>query len=168
MYKALKHFSTGQKNQFEVILALSQGADYILIDGYNFIFANELLRNLAQKEISLARDTLTRLMCDYAAFKRCKILIVFDAYRRKGGEGSVEKCGDVTVIYTKEAQTADAYIEKTTHDIAATHRVRVVTSDMQEQLVVLGSGGLRVSAAEFSAEIALTQNEIKEAIDSLG
>jgi len=145
-----------------------KGEDYILIDGYNFIFANELLRNLAQKEISLARDTLTRLMCDYAAFKRCKILIVFDAYRRKGGEGSVEKCGDVTVIYTKEAQTADAYIEKTTHDIAATHRVRVVTSDMQEQLVVLGSGGLRVSAAEFSAEIALTQNEIKEAIDSLG
>lgn len=141
--------------------------DYLLIDGYNFIFANESFRRVAESDISLARDTLTRLMCDYSAFKKCKVIIVFDAYKRKGGEGSVERCGDVSVVYTKEAETADAYIEKTTHDIAGEHKVRVVTSDMQEQLIVLGSGGLRVSAAEFMKEMDMTEKEIKEAIESL-
>ena len=91
----------------------------------------------------------------------------FDAYKRKGGEGSIEHCGDVSVVYTKEAETADSYIEKTTHDIAGEHNVRVVTSDMQEQLIVLGSGGLRVSASEFSKERNLTDKEIKEAIENL-
>lgn len=144
-----------------------RGDDYVIIDGYNFIFAINEFRGLAEKEISLARDTLTRLMCDYSAFKKCKIIIVFDAYKRKGGEGSIERCGEVSVVYTKEAQTADAYIEKATHDIAGEHRVRVVTSDMQEQLVVLGSGGLRVSAKEFMKEMELNAKEIKEAIESL-
>ena len=144
-----------------------RGQDYLLIDGYNFIFANDEFRRLAEKEISLARDTLTRIMCDYSAFKRVKVIIVFDAYKRRGGEGSREELGDVLVVYTKEAETADAFIERTTHGIAKEHRVRVVTSDMQEQLIVLGSGGLRVSAREFMKEISLTEKEIKEAIDSL-
>ena len=106
-------------------------------------------------------------MCDYSAFRKCKVIIVFDAYKRRGGEGSVERCGDVSVVYTKEAETADAYIEKATHDMAGEHNVRVVTSDLQEQLIVLGSGGLRVSAAEFTREMCMTEKEIKEAIDSL-
>ena len=144
-----------------------RGDDYVIIDGYNFIFASDGWRAIADKDIALARDTLTRIMCDYSAFKRCKVIIVFDAYRRRGGEGSVEKLGDVSVVYTKEAETADRYIEKTTHDIASEHSVRVVTSDYQEQLVVLGSGGLRVSAQEFLRELDLTDKEIKEAIDSL-
>ena len=144
-----------------------KGDDYILIDGYNFIFATDRFRALAESDISLARDTLTRIMCDYSAFKRCKVIIVFDAYKRRGGEGSVEKYSDVSVVYTKEKETADAYIEKTTHDIAKEHSVRVVTSDYQEQLIVLGSGGLRVSAPEFMKEINLTDKEIKEAIESL-
>ncbi len=144
-----------------------RGEDYIIIDGYNFIFANKELSSLADSEISLARDTLTRLMCDYASFKKCKIIIVFDAYKRKGGEGSIEKYGEVTVVYTKEAQTADAYIEKATHDMAKEHRVRVVTGDLNEQLIVLGSGGLRVSTSEFTKEISLTQKEIKDTIDLL-
>ncbi len=143
-----------------------RGDDHIIIDGYNFIFASDSWRATAEKDISLARDSLVRIMCDYSAFKRCKVIIVFDAYKRKGGGGSVERLGDVSVVYTKEAETADRYIEKTTHDIAGDHRVRVVTSDYQEQLVVLGSGGLRVSAKEFMAELALTEKEIKEAIDS--
>ena len=144
-----------------------RGEDYLIIDGYNFIFANEQFRKLASSDISLARDTLTRIMCDYSAFKRCKVIIAFDAYKRKGGEGSIERSGDVTVVYTKESQTADAYIEKTTHDLAEKNSVRVVTSDMQEQLVILGSGGLRVSAAEFMKEIDLTEKEIKDTIESL-
>ena len=147
--------------------AKSKGEDYLIIDGYNFIFASEDFRKLADTDISLARDTLTRIMCDYSAFRRCKVIIVFDAYKRRGGEGSREKYGDVSVVYTKEAETADAYIEKATHDIAEKNRVRVVTSDYQEQLVVLGSGGLRVSAKEFIREINMTSGEIKEAIKSL-
>ena len=144
-----------------------RGDDYVIIDGYNFIFASEEFRDLATKDIALARDTLTRLMCDYSAFKKCKIIIVFDAYKRKGGEGSIERCGEVSIVYTKESQTADAYIERTTHDMAGEHNVRVVTSDLQEQLVILGSGGLRVSAREFMKEMELTAKEIKEALDSL-
>ncbi len=144
-----------------------RGDDYLLIDGYNFIFATDKFRALAESDISLARDTLTRIMCDYSAFRRCKVIIVFDAYKRRGGEGSIEKFADVSVVYTKEKETADSYIEKTTHDIADKHNVRVVTSDYQEQLIVLGSGGLRVSAAEFMKEINLTDKEIKETIDSL-
>lgn len=144
-----------------------RGEDYLIIDGYNFIFAVEYFKRLADLDISLARDTLIRLMCDYSSFKRCKVFVVFDAYKRKGGEGSIERCGEVSVVYTKESQTADAYIEKVTHDIAKEHRVRVVTADMQEQLIVLGNGALRVSTAEFVKEIRLTEKEIKEAIESL-
>ncbi len=144
-----------------------RGEDYIIIDGYNFIFAVDDFRKIADSDISLARDTLTRLMCDYAAFRKCKVIIVFDAYRRAGGEGSREEVGEVTVIYTKEAETADAYIEKATHDMAKEHRVRVVTSDKEEQQIVLGSGGLRVSAREFFLEMNMTAKEIKEALDSL-
>ena len=143
------------------------GDEYLIIDGYNFIFAAEEFKRLADIDISLARDTLIRIMCDYSSFKRCKVIIVFDAYKRKGGEGSTEQCGEVTVVYTKESQTADSYIEKTTHDMAKEHRVRVVTSDMQEQLIVLGNGALRVSTTEFIREIQLTEKELKEAIESL-
>ncbi len=144
-----------------------RGDDYLIIDGYNFIFASDTWRTTANQDIALARDSLVRIMCDYSAFRRCKVIIVFDAYRRKGGEGSIERLGDVSVVYTKEAETADRYIEKATHDIASEHSVRVVTSDYQEQLVILGSGGLRVSAKEFLAELAVTDKEIKEIIDSL-
>ena len=109
---------------------------------------------------------MTRLMCDYASFRKCKVIIAFDAYKRRGGEGSVEEIGPVTVVYTKESQTADSYIERTTYEIADKHSVRVVTSDYQEQLIILGSGGLRVSAREFYAEILETVKLIREKIDS--
>ena len=105
-------------------------------------------------------------MCDYAAFRGCRVIIVFDAYKRVGGEGSVEECGAVTVVYTKESQTADTYIERTTYEISDEHTVRVVTSDYEEQLVVLGSGGLRVSAREFYREIGETTRLIAETIES--
>ncbi len=144
-----------------------KGENYVIIDGYNLLFAIDEFRKIAESDISLARDTLTRLMCDYSSFKKCKVVIVFDAYKRKGGEGSTERCGEVTVVYTKESETADAYIEKMTHDMADEHTVRVVTSDMQEQLIVLGSGGLRVSASEFFGEMNTTAKEIKDVIESI-
>ena len=141
-----------------------RGEEYVIVDGYNFIFAIEELRRSAESDISRTRDLLIRMMCDYSAFKRCKVIVVFDAYKRAGGEGSVEEIGNVTVVYTKESQTADAYIEKTTHEIADDHTVRVVTSDMQEQLVILGVGGLRVSAREFHAELSEVSRLIGETI----
>ena len=143
-----------------------KGDEYIIIDGYNFIFAIDSLRRAAESDLARARDLLVRLMCDYAAFRRCRVIIAFDAYRRRGGEGSVEIIGPVTVVYTRESQTADSYIERTTYEIAEEHSVRVVTSDYQEQLVILGSGGLRVSAREFYAEILETVKLIREKIES--
>ncbi len=142
-----------------------RGEEYVIIDGYNFLFAVDELRAAAESDIARARDVLTRLMCDYAAFRKCRVIIAFDAYKRRGGEGSVEEIGPVTVVYTKEKQTADAYIERTTYQIAEEHSVRVVTSDYQEQLIVLGSGGLRVSAREFYAEILETLKLIRDKID---
>ena len=142
-----------------------RGEEYIIIDGYNFIFAIDSLRRAAESDLARARDVLTRLMCDYAAFRKCRVIIAFDAYKRRGGEGSVEEIGPVTVVYTRECQTADSYIERTTYQIAETHSVRVVTSDYQEQLVILGSGGLRVSAREFYQEILETLKLIREKIE---
>ncbi len=143
-----------------------KGENYVIIDGYNFIFANESLRNAANSDISRARDVIVRMMCDYTSFHRCRAIIVFDAYKRHGGEGSREECGNVSVVYTKESETADAFIEKSTHDLASEHTVRVVTSDMQEQLMVLGSGGLRVSAVEFYGELLDTARLIRETAES--
>ena len=143
----------------------AKGDDYVIIDGYNFLFAVDEMRRAAESDISRARDLLARMMCDYAAFKRCKVIIVFDAYKRNGGEGSVEEIGPVTVVYTRHSQTADSYIERTTYEIAPDHSVRVVTSDYQEQLVILGSGGLRVSAKEFYDEMLDTVKLIREKID---
>ena len=143
-----------------------RGEEYIIIDGYNFLFAVDELRSAAESDIARARDVLVRLMCDYAAFRKCRVIIAFDGYKRKGSEGSIEEIGPVTVVYTRERQTADAYIERTTYEIADEHSVRVVTSDYQEQLVILGSGGLRVSAREFYAEILDNLKLIREKIES--
>ena len=143
-----------------------KGEEYVIIDGYNFIFAIDELRRISESDFARSRDVLTRIMCDYAAFRGCRVIIVFDAYKRVGGEGSVEECGAVTVVYTKESQTADTYIERTTYEISDDHTVRVVTSDYEEQLVVLGSGGLRVSAREFYREIIETTRLIAETIES--
>lgn len=143
-----------------------KGESYVIIDGYNFIFANESLQKAANCDVSHARDVVTRMMCDYTSFHRCRAIIVFDAYKRGGGLGSVEECGNVKVVYTKESETADAFIERTTHDLASEHSVRVVTSDFQEQLMILGSGGLRVSAVEFYGELLSTASLIKETAES--
>ena len=142
-----------------------RGEDYLLIDGYNLIFAWDELRRLAEVELSHARDTLIHLMCNYRGFKKCNLILVFDAYKRKDNEGSVEECGGITVVYTKERQTADAYIEKTSYALAPKNTVRVVTSDYVEQLIILGNGATRVSAREFVGEVEATTKDIREIID---
>lgn len=151
-----------EKKQRPARPAVKRG-EMIVIDGYNFIFAIEPLRKISEGDIALARDLLVRIMCDYTAYKHTRATIVFDGYKREG-TGSSEELDRVSVVYTKEKQTADSYIEKMTHDIAADYIVRVVTGDMQEQFVVLGAGGLRVSPREFFAEIEDSVSEIRESI----
>lgn len=144
-----------------------RGDLYIIIDGYNLIFAWDFLRGYAEKDISLARDILTRLMCSYSAYKKCKVIIAFDAYKRSENEGSSERFGEVKVVYTKERETADSYIEKTVAALAEKNVVRVVTNDRHEQLMVLGSGALRVSAREFALEMGTFSDEIREITESI-
>ena len=139
-----------------------RGEEYLLLDGYNVIYSWEHLTRLAERDFAMARDMLIRDMCNYTAFHKCKTILVFDAYRVKDGKGSVERCGNTTVVYTKEKQTADAYIEKATYEIAKDNYVRVVTSDLDEQYIILGNGALRVSPREFLAELADSDEELKK------
>ena len=140
-------------------------AEHVIIDGYNTIFAWEELKRASTSDFSLARDMLTRIMCDYTAFRKAHATIVFDAYKRRGGEGSEEQCGNVKIVYTKESETADSYIEKLSKELVKDYTVRVVTSDLEEQNVILGNGALRVSPREFRLEIENTTSEINEVIE---
>ena len=136
------------------------GPEYLLVDGYNIIFAWDDLHALARQDVNAAREVLTELLIEYRAFRKCQVILVFDAYKVKGGVGSVERRDGIYVVYTKEAETADAYIEKTTYDLGKDHRVRVATSDGMEQWIILGHGALRLSARAFRAEVEQTRGEI--------
>lgn len=126
---------------------------FLLIDGYNLIYASEELSELADSDFGAARDRLIDILCNYRGFSDEKIILVFDAYKVKGGLGSKEKIRNIDVVYTKEAETADMYIEKVTKTIANKSYVRVVTSDGLEQLIILGHGAYRVSSREFLEEV---------------
>ncbi|MCI8423696.1 MAG: GTP-binding protein [Lawsonibacter sp.] len=136
------------------------GPEYLLVDGYNIIFAWEELEALARQDVSAARGALEDILSNYQGFRRCVVILVFDAYKVKGNPGSVEKRNNIYIVYTKEAETADAYIEKATYDLSREHRVRVATSDGLEQMIILGHGALRVSARAFKAEVEQAQGEI--------
>lgn len=138
------------------------GPEYLLVDGYNVIFGWPRLHRLAEGDLDAARRRLQDILCNYAGYRRCKVIVVFDAYRVRGGAGSVEAYHNIHVVYTREAETADMYIEKTTHELGRRHRVRVVSSDGTEQIIILGNGGLRVSAAAFEKEVAAVEAEIRE------
>lgn len=137
-----------------------KGPEYLLVDGYNIIFGWEELNQLAKENLELARARLINILCNYQGFRRCNLILVFDAYRVKGNHREIEKEHGITVVYTKEAETADMYIEKTAHELGKGHRVRVATSDNVEQIIIMGSGVIRVSATEFLAEV----NEVEKAI----
>ena len=106
-------------------------------------------------------------MCNYQGYKGCEVILVFDAYKVKNHVRDVEQEGGISIVYTKEAETADMYIEKVTHQLAKNNRVRVVTSDGLEQLIILGSGALRIPSLTFRAEVEQSQNEIREIIAEL-
>ena len=140
------------------------GKEYLLVDGYNVIYSWDGLRKLSEQNMEDARDALIRLLCNYRGYRQNEVILVFDAYRVKGGEREIEQTGGISVVYTKEAETADTYIEKTSHELAKDNRVRVVTSDGMEQIIILGSGALRVSSEAFFEELTRTQQEINEII----
>ena len=143
------------------------GPEYLLVDGYNIIFAWEELTALAHQDVAAARAALEDILSNYQGYRRCVVILVFDAYKVKGNPGSVEKKDNIYVVYTKEAETADTYIEKATYDLGKNHRVRVATSDGLEQLIILGHGALRLSARSFKAEVEQAQGEISALVAKL-
>ena len=136
--------------------------EYLLIDGYNIIFAWEDLRELALKDIMAARDKLIDLIVDFAGFRREHVILVFDAYKVRGGRGEVIHVGGIDVIYTKEAETADLYIEKAAHELSKKYKVTVATSDAVEQVIIYGAGAYRMSAQNLLEELVLTKGMMLE------
>ena len=136
--------------------------DYLLVDGYNIIFAWDELKELARENLAAARAALADILCNYQGFRQCRVILVFDAYKVRGGRGEVQQYGGICIVYTKEAETADMYIEKATYQLAGRHRVRVATSDGAEQLIILGHGALRMSARALKEEIELADRQIAE------
>ena len=138
--------------------------EILLVDGYNVLFAWDEWKDSVQENFDAARMQLTELMCDYAGMTGKEVILVFDAYKVKGGMGSAERYKNIYVVYTREAQTADAYIEKTTLLARNRARVRVVTSDRPEQLIALGNEALRTSAREFRREVIGVQGSLADFI----
>ena len=146
---------------------LPEGPEYLLADGYNIIFAWEELAELAKTDLDAARHRLIQILCNYQGYRRCELILVFDAYKVKGNPGSIERHHGISVVYTKEAETADMYIEKVTHTLAKEHRVRVATSDGLEQIIILGHGAIRVPARQFQEEVRQVEEAIREILESL-
>ncbi len=143
------------------------GEEYLLVDGYNVIFSWERLKKIASDNLDTARNTLIHILCNYQGYKNCEVILVFDAYKVKGNKRTVEKIHNIHVVYTKEAETADTYIEKVTHEMAKKHRVRVVTSDGMEQFIILGNGALRISSQSFLQEVNEVEKEITAFLNTL-
>lgn len=140
------------------------GTEYLLVDGYNVIFAWDSLKSIANDNIESARNALINILCNYQGYKKCEVILVFDAYKVNGSTREIEKFNNINIVYTKQAETADLYIEKTSHTLAKKHRVRVVTSDAAEQLIILGNGSLRVSSREFLLEVQQAEEDIRKII----
>lgn len=140
---------------------------YLLVDGYNIIFAWEELSELARINIDSARDLLMDILCNYQGYKKVNLILVFDAYKVHGGQGAVLQYHNIHVVYTKEAETADQYIEKVTNELGKKHNVTVATSDRLEQMIVWGQGAKRLSANGLREEIEHINKEIKEKSEGL-
>lgn len=143
---------------------LPAGPQYLLVDGYNIIFSWDELKKISADNLDLARNMLINTMSNYKGVYGCEVIVVFDAYKVKGQTREIEQTGGISVVYTKEAETADMYIEKTSHDLSKEHRVRVATSDGMEQLIILGNGAFRISASELYEEVKLAEKHIRDYI----
>jgi predicted RNA-binding protein with PIN domain len=136
--------------------------EYLIVDGYNIIFAWEELKELAKVNIDSAKDLLKDMLCDYQGYKGCKVMVVFDGYRVKGSKGNYQKHFDLEVVHTKQDETADMYIERKVHEIASKYKVTVATSDGLEQLTILGQGALRMSATALKQEMERMKRQVMQ------
>ena len=135
--------------------------EYLLVDGYNIIFSWEELNELAKENIHAARDKLMDILSNYQGYRKCTLILVFDAYKVEGFPGEVTKWHNIDVVFTKEAETADQYIEKTAHAIGRKYKVTVATSDGLEQVIIRSQGCLLMSARELRQEIERIKVEIR-------
>ena len=141
------------------------GIEYLLVDGYNVIFAWDELKELAKDNIEAARNKLMDVLSNYQGFRRCVLILVFDAYKVDGEVLEIQRYHNIHVVFTKEAETADQYIEKVVHEIGRKRHVTVVTSDGVEQVITTSQGAHLISAREFREEIAFTERLIREEWD---
>lgn len=163
---AKKPARTSLADHYDVTIH-SEDTEYLLVDGYNIIFAWDELQRLAAQDIAAARGALIDILANYQGFRKCRVIVVFDAYKVKGNPGSVQTVHGIKVVYTKEAETADTYIERATYKLRRERRVRVATSDGPEQVIILGHGALRVSARAFHAEVEAAEGQISAVLQSL-
>lgn len=136
--------------------------EYLLVDGYNIIFAWDSLKELARTNLDSARGKLMDILSNFQGYRKMHLILVFDAYKVKGNPGSAVRYHNIDVVYTKEAETADQYIEKVTHEIGRRHHVRVATSDGLEQLIIMGAGAVRVSSRELQEEVMAVSEELRQ------
>ena len=136
--------------------------EYLLVDGYNIVFAWDELRKLAEDNLEAARMKLADILCNYQGYSKKNVILVFDGHKAKGNLGSVIPYHNISIIYTKEAETADQYIEKVTRQFDRKYQATVATSDALEQLIIMGAGAMRLSARDLKEEINRVQKEMKE------
>lgn len=163
--KRYKTSDAGKQKHRKNLPSDYNGVEYVLVDGYNVIHAWDNLRDLVGKHMDVARNLLINTLCNYQGYKKCELILVFDAYKIIGHEREAEKFNNITIVYTKEAETADMYIERASYKLAKNNRVRVVTSDGMEQLIIIGAGAIRVTAKEFREEIDMAEDEIRRIIE---
>ncbi len=144
----------------ELLRQMEPAEEFVLVDGYNIIFAWDELKEIGHDSLDAARHVLMNLLCNYQGYRGCNLILVFDAYKVPQNLGTVEKYHNIFIVYTQEAETADSYIERVTYELRGRKRVRVATSDNLEQLIILGHGAVRVSAKSFHDEVMQTQQEI--------
>jgi predicted RNA-binding protein with PIN domain len=157
-------YSARQYNSAAVPEEAPKKKEYLLVDGYNVIYAWDELAAIARDNLDLARRRLADILANYRGYTRCELVLVFDAYRVPGGAGEREDCHGILIAYTKQGETGDQYIEKLAADIGKNYSVRVVTSDNLIQLSAFRSGVLRTSAREFESEVSWVLARIDEAI----
>ena len=145
----------------ELLARMEPAEEFVLVDGYNIIFAWDELKEIGRDSLDAARHVLMNLLCNYQGYRGCNLILVFDAYKVPQNLGMVEKYHNIFIVYTQEAETADSYIERVTYELRGRKRVRVATSDNLEQMIILGHGAVRVSAKSFHDEVMQTQQEIE-------
>lgn len=157
LYKSAEVLETAKTSKKKEPLA-----EYLLVDGYNIIYAWDDLKELANTNIGSARDALIDMLCNYRSWTSAEIVLVFDAYKIKGGHRKTERHGNIYVVYTEEAESADTYIEKLSYGMKKRYKVKVATSDYAEQIIALGNNAQPIWASDFRMEIDRVNQEISD------